>query len=385
MPLLLAVVLLAAACAGSSPSDGSGAQSPSQAPVASAAPGAVVLQPSSAVPVTVVAVDVPIASGTVTDMAWTAADSSAPTPEGFVVLTGKVSTTADCGTPERTTVSVIDPSGKVVMEQEFELTALLGSGVSDGVLVLGIRQYGEAGSEFSSRRDGYLRIDLTTGDVLGLTETVSRTEGQYAGAGEDSGLWVGIGPSELGLMDPRTGEMIRTIPTPAPMTRVLATDSTLWVVNDLKSPLQPYWQLDPADGSVLHTFEWSEETETNHPAAANPKPFSVAVGDGLVLVDNDKVVQRVDSDGTVTAVRLEGLGAGLPGLPRASSDEVWIGFESAEVVRLDGATLDLLGAGRVSGLELGADIASDGSTVAVLSGGPDDPRLALLPTAAFSG
>jgi hypothetical protein len=147
-------------------------------------------------PVTVVPVDVPIASGTVTDMAWTAADSSAPTPEGFVVLTGKVSTTADCGTPERTTMSVIDPSGKVLMEQEFELTALLGSGVSDGVLVLGIRQYGEAGSEFSSRRDGYLRIDLTTGDVLGLTETVSRTEGQYAGAGEDSGLWVGIGPSE---------------------------------------------------------------------------------------------------------------------------------------------------------------------------------------------
>ena len=385
VPFLLALALLATGCANSSTSGGGAALASSLAPVSSAAPGEVVLAQASATPITVVPADVSPSTGLVTDMAWTAAASSAPTPEGFVVLSGKVSTTADCGTPELTTVSVINSKGKVQMEQEFELTALLGSGVSDGVLVMGIRQYGEADSDFSSRKDGYLRMDLASGKVLGLTETTSRTEGQYAGAGADTGLWVGIGPSELGLMDPRTGEMIRTIPTPEPMTRVLATDSTLWVVNDLKSPLQPYWQLDPADGSVLHSFEWSEETEANHPAAANPKPFSVAVGDGLVLVDNDKVVQRVDADGTVTGVRLEGLGEGLPGLPRASHGDVWVGFESGEVVTLDGDTLDLLGAGRLSGLELGADIASDGSTVAILQGGPDKPRLALLPTTAFAG
>jgi len=64
---------------------------------------------------------------------------------------------------------------------------------------------------------------------------------------------------------------------------------------------------------------------------------------------------------------------------------VWIGFESGEVVELDGETLELLGAGRVTGLELGADIASDGSTVAILQGGPDEPRLALLPTTALAG
>ncbi len=384
VPCLLALVLVATGCASSSTSGGGSSEGASQVPTdSSAAPGEVMLAPASAAPITVVPADVPVSAGVVTDMAWTAAASSAPTPEGFVVLTGKVSTTADCGTPELTTVSVIDAQGKVLTELEFELTALLGSGVSDGVLVMGIRQYGEAGSDFSSRKDGYLRIDLATGKVLGLTETTSRTEGQYAGAGEESGLWVGIGPSELGLMDPRTGKMIRTIPTPEPMTRVLATDSTLWVVNDLKSPLQPYWQLDPADGTVLNSLEWSEETEANHPAAANPKPFSVAVGDGLVLVDNDKVVQRVDADGTVTGVRLEGLGEGLPGLPRASNGAVWVGFESGEVVELDGATLELLGAGRVSGLELGADIASDGATVAILQGGPDEPRLALLPTTAF--
>lgn len=318
-------------------------------------------------------------------MAWTAAASSAPTADGFVTLTGKVSTTADCGSPESTTVSVISPAGDVLVETQFELTALLGSGVSDGILVLGIRQYGEAGSDFSSREDGYLRIDLATGEVLGLTETASRTEGQYGSAGADTGLWLGIGPSELGLMDPRTGEMIRTLTTPEPMTRVLATESTLWVVNDLMSPLQPYWQLDPADGSVINSFEWSEETEANHPAAANPKPFSVAVGDGLVLVDNDKVVQRVDADGTVTAVRLEGLGEGLPGLPRASAGDAWIAFESGEVVTLDGDTLELLGAGRVLGLELGADIASDGSTVALLRDAGDGPHLELVPTSAFIG
>lgn len=291
----------------------------------------------------------------------------------------------DCGTPGPVAVSVIDPTGKVLMKRAFELTAVLGSGVSDGVLVMGVRDYGAKGSDFSSRKDGYLRIDLETGKVLGVTETDSRAEGQYASAGAEKGLWVGIGPSELGLMDPRTGRMIRTIPTPAPVTGVFATDSTLWVVNDQISPLQPYWQLDPADGSVVTSFEWTPQTATHRSRGENLTPSVAAVGDGLVLLDKDKVVQRVSADGTVIGVRLEGLGDGLPGLPRASHGEVWIAFESGEVVALDGSTLALLGAGRVAGLEVAADIASDGTTVAILQGGPDEPRLALLPGAAFAG
>ena len=383
VPCALTLALVISGCAGPSTTDqaeGSGAPVASESSVAS---GQVVLDPGSATPITVAAVEVPSSAGTVTPMSWTAADSSAPVADGFVVVTGRVTTMVDCGTPGPVAVSVIDPTGKVLMKRAFEVSALLGSGVSDGVLVTAVRDYGVTGSDYSSRKDGYLRIDLETGKVLGVTETDTRAEGQYGSAGADKGLWVGIGPAELGLMDPRTGNMIRTIPTPAPVTRVFVTDSTLWVVNDQISPRQPYWQLDPADGSVLTSFEWTPQTAAHRSTGEHPTPSAVAVGDGLVLVDNDKVVQRVGADGTVTAVRLEGLGDGI-GLPHASAGEVWIGFESGEVVELDGGTLDLLGAGRVSGLQVRADIASDGTTMAILQGSSDKPRLTMLPTAAFT-
>jgi hypothetical protein len=385
VPCALALALLMTAC--SSPSTTDQAQG-SDAPVASKsslAPGQVALDPAAATPITIAPVEVRPSAGTVTRMAWTAPDSDAHVAGGFVVVTGRVTTMEDCGTPGPVAVSVIDPAGRVLMKRVFEASALPGSGVRDGILVMAVRDYGVTGSDYASRKDGYLRIDLETGKVLGVTQTDTRAEGQYGSAGADRGLWVGTGPSELGLMDPRTGTMIRTIPTPAPVTGVFATDSALWVVNDQISPLQPYWQLDPADGSVLTSFEWTPQTAEHSAPGEHLTPSAVAVGSGLVLVDNDKVVQRVDADGTVTAVRLEGLADGLPGLPRGSAGQVWIGFESGELVELDAVTLRLRGAGRVAGLQAAADIASDGSTVAVLQGSSDKPQLALLPAAAFSG
>jgi hypothetical protein len=90
-------------------------------------------------------------------------------------------------------------------------------------------------------------------------------------------------------MDPRIGKMIRTIPTLAPITGVFATDSTVWVVNDRISPLQPCLQLDPADGSVLTSFEWTPQTASHRSKGENLTPSAVAVGDGIVPVDKDKV------------------------------------------------------------------------------------------------
>ena len=108
-------------CADSSSSGGPASPASPEAPVSSVAPGQVVLAPGSATPITITAVEVPSSEGQVTDMVWTAAASSAPTADGFVTLTGKVSTTADCGSPEPTTVSVISPAGDVLVETQFEL------------------------------------------------------------------------------------------------------------------------------------------------------------------------------------------------------------------------------------------------------------------------
>lgn len=371
-----ALLLVLAACA-----QGGGAGSPGSSPPATATTPAQVI-PATA---TVTPADLPLDVGTRTGLDLAAPVPSAVVDAGFTVVSGKVATTGDCGSPELTGVHVVGLDGTTSMDTEIELTALLGAGSADGVLVLGVRDYGEPGSSFSARRDGYLRIDAATGEVLGLIETTSRAEGQYGSAGEPGGIWIGTGPAELGLLDPRSGEILRTIPTPAPMTRVMATDRVLWVVNDLISPLQPYWQLDPSDGSVLASFEWSEETEANHPAADNPKPFSVAVDESLVLVDNDLVVTRVGPGGAMTAVKLTGL-TGLPQRPTGAEGDAWVVVGEDQVVGIDVATLQVDGAYRVPGIEPMAALATSDGTLAMMRTVPgSDPGLVLIAPDALVG
>lgn len=336
--------------------------------------------------VAVTAPSVPAAAITpVRGLAEIAPVSKPPLPDVFLTMTGMAATTLDCGAPQPFAVSTMTPAGVVDTLARGWLTALFGSGGDARVLVLGVRDYGGPDSSVTDRTSGYLRIDIATGKVLGLTPTVTQIEGTYGRGGATGGAWVGVDAGTIGLLDLTSGRILRSLKTPAPITRVMASDDVLWVANDRMAPYRKLWRLDPVSGAVLDATEWRESASPAQDSGRLDRSRMVLVGDNVVLVDSQLVVTRVAPDGSAVAARLTGLGTTDAGLPRGSAGDAWIGTATGALVRLDGDTLDVVGAATVPGLVDVADIAVVTDTVALMQQPAEKARLVTLPLSTFGG
>lgn len=388
LALALAAVgaLAVAGCAQPSTSSDTGPATSASAgsPAPSGLPARLDAVPVRDVPVTAPPVPAPAVTP-VRGLAESAAVSKPPLPGVFLTMTGMAATTLDCGAPQRFTVSRMTPAGVVTPMTRGWLTALFGSGGDARVLVLGVRDYGGPDSSVTDRTSGYLRIDLATGKVLGLTPTVTQIEGTYGRGGTTGGVWVGVDAGTIGLLDLATGRILRSVKAPAPITRVMASDSVLWVANDRMAPYRKLWRLDPDSGAVLDATEWREIASPAQDSGRLDRSRMVLVGDNVVLVDSQLVVTRVAPDGSAVAVRVTGLGTTDAGLPRGTAGDAWIGTATGALVRLDGNTLDLVGAATVPGLVDVADVAAVEDTVALMQQPEGKARLVTVPLSVFGG
>lgn len=200
----------------------------------------------------------------------------------------------------------------------------------DGVIVLAIDRGGPlpATRDFGDRQDGLLRVDETTGQVLGFTPVEQVWDIDSAG---DGTVWA-VSPDKVVQVDPRTGNILNSLHPPALVNQLEVVDDTLWLYYARAEPGRAY-RIDARSGELVQTID----------AAA----FSadVRVAGGVVLVYDSGRLVRWEADGKAHARELQ-----LPAAFHVISDVVgsdadylWLMVGDA-LLQIDGRTLALDGA-----------------------------------------
>jgi hypothetical protein len=202
---------------------------------------------------------------------------------------------------------------------------------TDDVRVLALPEGGPlpAAERFSDRHDGLLRLDRRTGRVLGFTPVDRATTVEAAA---DGTVWAPVAPDRVADIDPTTGRVLRSFPTPGLVDRVLVQGDRLWLAYQEASPTRA-WQVDARTGAVLLRVTMPDQA------------IHVPDGNGgVVVVRPDGRVVRVAPDGSATAVQL-GLPDGLVvGDASVSGGDVWLWVGGSLLVRLSATTLAVTGA-----------------------------------------
>lgn len=238
----------------------------------------------------------------------------------------------------------------VDLEVRFSGQGVPSGTATDEVVVLAVTRGGPSPDiqSFADRHDGLLRVDKSTGKVLGFTlaQAVSDVD-----AAPDGTVWAVVSPNEVAQFDPRTGQRLRSLRPPGLVDRVWVLDDLLWVYYQAGEPSRAYL-MDPDSGRVVRTVTNSKRS------------IHVRAAGGIVVFEESGRMVRVEPDGTTRAAQLQ--------LPRAGSLLDLAGFDDEDfwltmqhrMIRVDGRTLTVEGAARLPWLGP-YQVAHDGESVLV--------------------
>ncbi|PWU06953.1 MAG: hypothetical protein C5B51_11125 [Terriglobia bacterium] len=157
-------------------------------------------------------------------------------------------------------VRVHPENGSII--EEIQTESIHGSGITYGNDALWIG---------STKTLKTLKVDAKTGKTLksfdtpgaGLYGRVKTPSGAHGLKWVDGKYWMAVPASgKLFLMEPETGEVVRSIPAPGVRTHGLAWDNgILWCIN---SDDRAVYKLDPHDGKILAKIQLTKEDPEPH-------------------------------------------------------------------------------------------------------------------------
>jgi len=155
----------------------------------------------------------------------------------------------------------VRPEDGSIIEQ-IQTESIHGSGITYGNGALWV------GSTKSLKT---LKVDAKTGKTLksfdtpgaGLYGKVTTPSGAHGLKWVDGKYWMAVPASgKLFLMEPETGQIVRSIPAPGVRTHGLAWDNgILWCVN---SDDRAFYKLDPRDGKVMAKIQLTRDEPEPH-------------------------------------------------------------------------------------------------------------------------
>ena len=164
--------------------------------------------------------------------------------------------------------------------QELQTESIHGSGITYGNGALWIASTKMTDPAMPPRT---LKVDPKTGKTLkswvtpgsGLYGTItprSTPSGAHGLKWVDGQYWMAVPASgKIFLMEPETGEIVRSIPAPGVRTHGLAWDNgSLWCV---ESNHRAIYQLDPKDGALLAKVQLTKE---------DPEPHGLDISKGVL-------------------------------------------------------------------------------------------------------
>ena len=156
--------------------------------------------------------------------------------------------------------------------QEIQTESIHGSGITFGNGALWIA------STWSLKT---LKVDPKTGKTLASFDepgagfpkfgTPTRPSGAHGLKWVDGKIWMAMPPAEkIHLIEPETGQLLRSIPGPGIRTHGLAWDNGyLWCIETLDRAI---YKLDPKDGTLLAKIQLSKD---------DPEPHGLALHEGV--------------------------------------------------------------------------------------------------------
>jgi len=182
-------------------------------------------------------------------------------------------------------------------------------------------------TDFADLRDGLLRVDLSSGEVLGFTP-VDRASRLATAA--DGTVWAVTGPDEVAQLDPRTGRVIGRLRPPGLVDQVIVLGDRLWLAYLAGAPSRGYL-VEQRSGRVVRT------------ATASGLSLHVKAAGGVVVMERGGRLVRVDADGSTRGVQLPfAPSATRQDIAGADERDVWVTVEDS-LIRLDGRSLAVLG------------------------------------------
>ncbi|MGI9603002.1 MAG: Vgb family protein [Acidimicrobiales bacterium] len=195
----------------------------------------------------------------------------------------------------------------------------------------------------STDRDEVVRIDPRTNRIVASVPVEASPTGVAIGAGA---VWVASRETGLVLrIDPARNEVVATIVVGESPVWVTTAAGAVWVANNGDNTVS---RIDPTSDTVVATIDVAGG------------PAVVAAGAGAVWVGHGGLVTRIDPSTNAIADEVE-IGVGVT----VGAGAVWVSDGSANVLRINPSTGEIVDSIPVGGLPIGLEVGAGGVWVNV--------------------